>query len=375
MIRSTGLLHGHKIAFTGRLASMTRAQAAELVRRHGGAWSPTVTRDTSFLVVGQDGWPLDRKGRLTNKLQKARRLPRLEVIPEAELLARLQVEPANLRRLAITQVSQALRISGDAIRRWVDLGLLQPAETWQGVHFFDFRQASWARTLCEFASAGISVQRIKRSLEQLRRWLPEVREPLDQLAVLERDGQLLVRLQNERLADPSGQLRFDFDQPSAAAALPLETGPQNPADWFDDACRKEDEGDLEGAVRGYRRALELGGPDAVSCFNLANALHTLGRREQAAERYRQAVEIDRNFVEAWNNLGNVLAELEEHADAIKSLETAIRLDRSYADAHYNLADVLEQTGRGGEAAAHWRAYLHRHPHGRWSDHARRRLEA
>jgi tetratricopeptide (TPR) repeat protein len=375
MTRSTGSLHGHKIAFTGRLASMTRAQAAELVRRHGGAWSPSVTHDTSFLVVGQDGWPLDSKGRLTNKLQKARRLPHIQVIPERELLARLQLEPAKPHRLAITQVSEALGVPGDAIRQWIDLGLLRPAETCQGVHYFDFRQASWARTLCALASAGVSIQRIKRSLEQLRRWLPEVQEPLGQLAVLEKDGQLLVRLQDERLADPSGQLRLDFDGASPAAPLVLETNRQTPAEWFNYAYNQEDEGDLDEAIRAYRRALEVGGPDAVTCFNLANALYALGRKQQAAERYRQAVEIEPGLVEAWNNLGNVLADLGEYLDAADALETALRLDRSYADAHYNLADVLEQAGRGREAAGHWRAYLQNQPHGLWSDHARRRLEA
>jgi tetratricopeptide (TPR) repeat protein len=381
MAPATGLLSGHKVAFTGKLASMTRARAAVLVREHGGAWSPAVTRDTSFLVVGQDGWPLDHKGRLTSKLQKARRLPRVRVIGEADLLARLRLEPVA-SRLAITQVSRALHISGDAIRRWVDLGLLQPAETCQGVHYFDFRQASWARTLCEFASAGVSIQRIKRSLEQLRRWLPDVQEPLDQLAVLEKDGRLLVRLQDEQLADASGQLQLDFGQPPEASALRLESAPaarfretDKAANWFARACRAEDEGNWAETVWAYRQALQAGGSDAALAFNLANALYALGNKQQAAERYRQSIEIDPTLTEAWNNLGNVLAELHEYPEAIEALETALRLDPSYSDAHYNLADVLEEAGRSEEASTHWRAYLRWQPQGPWAAYARRRLDA
>src|SRR5438876_1491727 len=88
-------LRGHKVAVTGRLASMTRRQAAELVKAYGGQWQPSVTRQTSMLVVGQDGWPLDRDGRLTRKLQKARYLQRtrsLTIVSEADLLARLGLE-------------------------------------------------------------------------------------------------------------------------------------------------------------------------------------------------------------------------------------------------------------------------------------------
>src|SRR5262245_57085609 len=46
------------VAFTGRLACMTRAEAFEVVRSHGGTPSESVTRQTNVLVVGELGWPL-----------------------------------------------------------------------------------------------------------------------------------------------------------------------------------------------------------------------------------------------------------------------------------------------------------------------------
>src|SRR5688572_4449033 len=42
--------------------------------------------------------------------------------------------------------------------------------------------------------------------------------------------------------------------------------------------------DLEEAVASYRDALLAGGPDMQIAFDLAHALHQLGRREEAAER-------------------------------------------------------------------------------------------
>src|SRR6266566_7868381 len=50
---------------------MTRAQAFEVVRSHGGTPSQTVTRQTNVLVVGELGWPLLEDGRPSNKLTRA----------------------------------------------------------------------------------------------------------------------------------------------------------------------------------------------------------------------------------------------------------------------------------------------------------------
>ena len=59
------------VAFTGRLACMTRAEAFEVVRSHGGTPSQVVTRQTNVLVVGELGWPLLDDGRPSNKLSRA----------------------------------------------------------------------------------------------------------------------------------------------------------------------------------------------------------------------------------------------------------------------------------------------------------------
>src|ERR1700740_1679478 len=59
------------VAFTGRLACMTRAEAFELVGSAGGTPSQTVRRQTNALVVGELGWPLLDDGRPSNKLSRA----------------------------------------------------------------------------------------------------------------------------------------------------------------------------------------------------------------------------------------------------------------------------------------------------------------
>ena len=57
------------VAFTGRLACMSRAEAFEVVRQRGGTPSPAVTKRTQVLIVGELGWPLLDDGRPSNKLE------------------------------------------------------------------------------------------------------------------------------------------------------------------------------------------------------------------------------------------------------------------------------------------------------------------
>ena len=60
------------VAFTGRLASMRRADAFALVRAHGGKPREGVTKRTDVLIVGEFGWPLLDDGRPSNSLARAK---------------------------------------------------------------------------------------------------------------------------------------------------------------------------------------------------------------------------------------------------------------------------------------------------------------
>jgi tetratricopeptide (TPR) repeat protein len=376
---SLAWLAGKEVAFTGRLASLTRAEAAELVRSFGGEHVDDLTRQTAFLVVGQEGLPLSRNGRLTRKLQRARFLQvtgRPVILTEQEFFARLGLAASAdgvHRRYTTAQLCRLLRIPRDRLRSWIRHNLIQPIATAHGVGFFDFQQVTAVKTLWDLTRAGVTPGQIRRSLEQLHHWLPDVAEPLAKLAVIERGGRLLFRLDEGQLAEPTGQLQLDFgDEPVPSRAV-IESGPRSADDWWELGCDLESRGRLEEAAQAYRQALLAGGPDARLCFNLGNVLYALGQKGQAAERFRQAVELDPAMAEAWNNLGNALAELDQGDEARAAFEEALKRNPVYADTHYNLADLLEQLGRGADARPHWQAYLKLEPVGRWAAYARKRL--
>jgi tetratricopeptide (TPR) repeat protein len=372
-------LRGKQVAFTGRLASMTRAEAAKLVEAHGGTFVTVVSRHSAFLVVGQEGLPLTRDGTLSNKLRKARTLEStsaLCILSEEEFFERLGVSDraGGVHRLfGALQLCRLLRLPRDRLRSWVRAGLIRPARTDQGVALFDFQQVTAVKTLWELSQAGVTTDRLRRSLEQLRRWLAGVDEPLAQLALIERDGRLLVRLDEGQLADPSGQLQFDFAADACTAVVDTASAAPSVDEWWQRGCEQEDAGQLEEAEKCYRTALLAGGPNPLLCFNLGNVLYAQGQREQAAERFRQALELDHSFSEAWNNLGNVLAELKQSNEAVAAFREALKLQPTYADAHYNLADTLDGAGLQDEARTHWRSYVRLEPMGPWAQYARKRL--
>jgi tetratricopeptide (TPR) repeat protein len=373
-------LAGKRVAFTGRLASMTRPEAADLVRAHGGTFITSVTRTTSFLVIGQEGWPLRKDGGLAAKLEIAKQLQiaghEIGILTEEELLQRLGLEDAGSgihKRFTLAQLGRLLKIPRDRLRAWMRAGLVDPVENVQGVCYFDFQQVTGVRTLWELARAGVSTGTIRRSLEQLTAWKPSLEASLAQLRLLEQDGQLLMRLDDGQLVEPSGQLHFDFDSRDDEAVTTAPPMAADAEEKWRHGCALEEAGELAMAAKAYREALLAGGPAATICYNLANVLYRLGELGQAAERYRQTVELDRACIEAWNNLGNVLVELGQPDAAIASYRQALAIQPAYADAHYNLAEVLEQRERFSEARRHWKEYLRHEQVGAWADYARRRL--
>jgi hypothetical protein len=189
MADSATLLRGKLVAFTGRLASMTRSEAIKLVRSQGGDCTATVTRHTSIVIVGMEGWPLQQNGRLTRKLLQARRLQHygypIVILPEEEMLSQFMPEGSEeIHQLYTTaQICQILHIPRDRLRAWMSNGLIQAAETTNGLCYFEFQQVTRAKTLCDLAQAGVSLKTLRRSLEQLKKWMPNVGDPDSQLAV------------------------------------------------------------------------------------------------------------------------------------------------------------------------------------------------
>jgi tetratricopeptide (TPR) repeat protein len=384
------------VALVGRFAGVTRRDARRMLAARGARIVDEWENGADLVVVGEDDLPpADFVGRIEAVAAAGRPVPR--VLAESDLLRFLgltaQVPGSHLYTPAM--LAEILGVTPAVVRSWQRRGLIRPAREVRKLPYFDFHEVRTARHLVEWLASGASPAAIERQLSALRRMLPSVERPLAQLSVLIEGRELLLRKEGG-LVEAGGQYRFDFDgleqagAAGTAAATSAADGdfgnvvplanlegdlapPRSARSLRTLAAEADEHGHLGDAADLLRAALATGGPDAETCFQLADVLYRAGDLGGARERYFMAVELDEDYVEARANLGCLLAEEGRLDLAIAAFEGALAYHDAYADARYHLARVLDEVGRRDEADRHWRTFLDLVPSGPWSDHARRRL--
>jgi tetratricopeptide (TPR) repeat protein len=381
------MLQGQRIATTGRLLTLTRPELHRLVAEHGGQLQRSVQETTTLLLIGQESLPVSNTGRLKANLRKARSLIQqgqaIAILSEDEFLEKLglQTSRADIHRLYSTaQLEDLLQIPSRRLQSWIRSGLITPAHSHAGIHYFDFAQVASARSLAELTSTGISLSRLKRSLRQLQQWTSaRTSESLLGLAIHAEGGKVFVETLDGCLADSSGQLQLRFDgspEPEmerVATVSLLEVAPS--VDWLACGWEHEQLEEWEQAEEAYRRGLDEDSDDAAVAFNLGNVLFAQGRKQEALSCWRLAMTLDNRDAGCCNNVGVALAELGLASEAIEAFRLALAQDPDFNDANYNLADTLDEVGRREEAEAYYRAYLRSESSGERADYARHRLRA
>jgi tetratricopeptide (TPR) repeat protein len=384
-------LQGERVSFTGKLASMTHRQAGELVARHGGAATDHVSRQTTMLVVGEEGWPLEADGQPAADFQKAAEWQaegaELRVLNESDWLRLLELggdqQPAR-NDYTPAMLSQLLDLPVSVIRRWERMGLIRPARKVYRLPYFDLREVAGVRKLAELVSSGVPRARIESGLHALSGIVGDVDRTIVQLDLLAHGSRVLFRDSHGLLEPVTGQRFIDFDEPTTAdsqaddhetLAIPdhAESPDLTAAEWMDEGCRLLDEGQTQEAVEALRMSLMQDGTSPVGNFHLAEALYRVGNSQGAIERYYAAIEGDHEYVEAWTQVGCLHEELDEVASAMDAFQIALKVHPEYPDAHLHLAELLHRTDRSDEAVPHWQAFLRFDQHGPWADRARQQL--
>lgn len=395
--QASGVLSGKRVAFVGRLASMSRRKAAQLARQHGATVVEEANASVHLVVVGEEAIPLADSAawdEFFEPIRAASEAGQVEILTESQFWQRLGLVDAehDIHRLYTpAMLAELLKVPVAVIRRWHRRGLIVPVREVRRLAYFDFQEVATAKRLAELLAAGMSPVTIERKLAALARYLPGVARPLAQLSVIIQGKEILLR-QGDGLIEPGGQLRFDFeaaeDRGSVASVAPAPDTeeelslrlPQSPQSspsaeqLCEAAAQLEDDGHLEAAADTYRAAMVAGGPRPEICFQLAELLYRLGEPAAARERYYMAIELNEDYVEARANLGCVLAELGQRELAVAAFEGALAYHDGYADVHYHLARTLDELGRGHEAEAHWQAFLDLSPDSPWAEQARERLK-
>ena len=345
------------VAFTGRLACMTRAEAFEAVRQHGGAPSQAVTKRTNLLIVGELGWPLLDDGRPSNKLTRATTYS-IPVVSERRFLEWIgKAVPDGLQKTYLgEQLAVLSKLSSETIQELVQFGLLDERDG-----RFGFRDLASARQIAKLLTDGVRLSEIVRGVSAIRRWLPEV--GLSNVRLRPGPGNTLEVEQPDGRTDKHGQFLF------AVAG-----SEQRPDDLFARAQSTEQSGDIVEAERLYRLLIKSDPADASAPFNLGNMLRARARNVAAEAAFRSATLADPTFAEAWYNLGDLLDDQGRTEAAIECLRKALRAAPDYADAMFNLALLLQRKNQYPEAADYWRRYLASDSRSDWATRARRSLK-
>jgi hypothetical protein len=139
------------VAFTGRLACMTRAEAFDVVRQRGGTPSPEVTKRTKVLVVGELGWPLLDDGRPSNKLSRATEYG-IPVVSERRFLEWIgKAVPDSVQKTySADQLASLSKMSIGMIGELAQLSLLDERDG-----RFGFRDLASARQIAKLLNDGV----------------------------------------------------------------------------------------------------------------------------------------------------------------------------------------------------------------------------
>ncbi|MBS0366945.1 MAG: tetratricopeptide repeat protein [Proteobacteria bacterium] len=280
-----------------------------------------------------------------------------------------------MRSYSVRDVERVLQLAPDTTRALVRAGFVQPSRGARRELLFSFQDMIVLRTARALLQANVPARRVHRSLEALRRSLPQ-QIPLSGLAisavgekVVVRDGaahwqaetgQYLLGLD---VSEQDGELRVveHLPQPRAQAAADDPQGPAGqaatvvPPDPFVSALDLEAT-DPQAALSAYRQLLDSDPRHAAAWTNLGRLLHEQGNAREAQEVYARALEqVGPNALLLFNR-AVALEDLGRPGAALEAYHQALEVDPELADCHFNIARLYEALGRPQHAIRHLGQY-------------------
>jgi tetratricopeptide (TPR) repeat protein len=284
-------------------------------------------------------------------------------------------------------VARITGVSRARLRYWERTALLEPAaardsgDSRREGSDFEFRDLVTVRSVLSLLDRGVSLRRIRRSVDALRERIPDIDRPLGSLRSW-LDGSRRVVIRHEGvLVEPDGQLVLEFAPLRASSPVALSSAESNAslresaARWFEQGCKLDsNRSTFAEAIEAYKRALECDPDFADAHCNLGSVYFNQDRLASSRICFERALVIDPEHVEANLNLAMLLEEEGRYQMALRHYRVALVADPMYADAHVSLALVYERIGLRRKARGHWRRYLQLEPSGTWVEIARQRLQ-
>src|SRR3569833_2001647 len=282
-----------------------------------------------------------------------------------------------MQSYGVGDVERMLNLSRSTIRGLISRGFVAPARGPRREYRFSFQDLLVMRTARALVQAKVPARRIGRSLNALRRQLPQS-VPLTGLTICAVGNDVVVRKGANRWQAETGLYLLELDVNVAGDSLQIvEMSPgvarethAGPADrpaageskqvpdahaWFEQGLSEEDR-DVKKALAAYERCRQLDVRHVAARINLGRLLHEAGRLEDAQRVYREALRECEPAPTLYFNLGVLLEDSSRQGEAIEAYLQALTEDPDFADAHYNLARLYETLGNPQHAIRHLREY-------------------
>ena len=265
-----------------------------------------------------------------------------------------------MRSYSVRDVERLLGLSPATTRSLIRAGFVSPERGPRREFRFSFQDLIVLRTARALMQAKVPPKRIRRSLESLRRELPEA-VPLSGLAISAVGDHVVVREGEARWQAESGQYVLGLDVTLENGVLHVVEHRESAAvagateDWFARGLALEGS-DLAGALAAYSSAVEEEPDNVAAWTNWGRLLHEEGRTQEAAQVYQRALERAGPDSLLLFNQGVLLEDLGDAGAAVQSYQGALEEDPEFADCHYNLARLYESLGKPQHAIRHLGQY-------------------
>jgi tetratricopeptide (TPR) repeat protein len=266
-----------------------------------------------------------------------------------------------VRDYSVRDVERLLQLSPATTRGLIRAGFVSPERGPRREYRFSFQDLIVLRTARALLEAKIPARRIHRSLENLRRELPESL-PLSGLAIRALGDHVVVRDGDARWQVESGQYVLGLDVTLENGVLhvvehrPEATpAPAEPADGFARALALEAT-DPHAALSAYSAVVQAEPQNLAAWTNWGRLLHEQGELQKSLGVYEQAAAQAGTDAVLLYNRGVVLEDLGDAGAALESYQRALEEDPDFADCHYNLARLFESMGKPQRAIRHLGQY-------------------
>lgn len=281
----------------------------------------------------------------------------------------------------LTEIARLLDFPPTRLRTLDRAGVVSPTGRRRGRRAYTFSDLIALRTAKTLLEQRVRLRDVTRAVQALKKSLPKVTRPLQELRIVSDGQRVVVRTQEGAFEPLTGQMLLDLEVKSlrddVVRVLRPSAGRERARTAYELYLKAsqldEDPLTMDEAERLYAQAVQLDPWLGIAYTNLGNIRFRRKDTEGAEQLYRKALEIDGRQPEAQYNLGYVMLERGQPQHSIPLFLGAIEADPKFSDAYFNLAMAYEQIGDSGKARPFWKAYIGLEPTGTWTEIAKRHL--